>query len=40
MHIHHGYWETGKETKEEAQSKLIELVAKKAGIRKVFRTND
>lgn len=32
MHIHHGYWETGKETKEEAQSKLIDLLAKKASI--------
>ena len=36
MHIHHGFWETGKETKEEAQSKLIDLVAKKARVAQVL----
>jgi len=40
MHIHHGYWETGKETKEVAQSKLIDLVAKKAAIQKGSRILD
>ncbi len=26
QHIHHGYWITGKESKEEAQNQLIELL--------------
>jgi len=40
VHIHHGFWETGKETKEEAQSKLIELVAKKIRLQKGSRVLD
>jgi len=31
-HIHHGYWITGKESKEEAAENLIELLVEKAGI--------
>jgi tocopherol O-methyltransferase len=32
-HIHHGYWISGKETKETAQNQLIEHVARAAGLR-------
>ncbi|OHB04483.1 MAG: hypothetical protein A3B14_03570 [Candidatus Zambryskibacteria bacterium RIFCSPLOWO2_01_FULL_45_21] len=32
-HLHHGYWETGKETKEEAQLALTKHLAKVAGIK-------
>jgi tocopherol O-methyltransferase len=31
-HIHHGYWITGKESKEEAADALIRLLVEKAGI--------
>jgi tocopherol O-methyltransferase len=31
-HLHHGYYETGKESKEEAAEKLIELLAERARI--------
>lgn len=31
-HIHHGYWSTGKESKEEAADALIRLLVEKAGI--------
>ncbi len=33
-HIHHGYWITGKESKEKAQQNLTELLIKKAQIKK------
>jgi tocopherol O-methyltransferase len=32
-HIHHGYWITGQESKEDAQTQLIELLAKEGGLR-------
>ncbi len=32
-HLHHGYWASGKETKEEAQLALTEHLAKTAGIK-------
>ncbi|KAL6076584.1 Tocopherol O-methyltransferase [Balamuthia mandrillaris] len=31
-HIHHGYWVTGKETKEEAQVQMMEELARRAGL--------
>ncbi len=34
VHIHHGYWQTGKETKERAQEQLIEKLIRRAGIQK------
>ena len=33
MHIHHGYWISGDETKEKAQIQLIEHLARAAGLR-------
>jgi tocopherol O-methyltransferase len=40
VHIHHGYWRTGKETKEEAQQQLIlELIAR-ADVRRAGRVLD
>jgi tocopherol O-methyltransferase len=33
MHLHHGYWISGKETKEKAQTLLVEHLANVAGIR-------
>ena len=32
LHIHHGYWTTGAETKEEAQEQLIRELITRAGI--------
>jgi tocopherol O-methyltransferase len=32
-HLHHGYWISGKETKEKAQNQLIEHLAEAAGLR-------
>jgi tocopherol O-methyltransferase len=32
-HLHHGYWETGTETKEEAQLALTTLLAQAAQVR-------
>jgi tocopherol O-methyltransferase len=32
IHIHHGYWATGQETKEEAQEQLIRELISRAGI--------
>ncbi|MCI0403858.1 MAG: class I SAM-dependent methyltransferase [Acidobacteria bacterium] len=34
VHIHHGYWQTGQETKEKAQEQLIEKLISRAGIKK------
>ncbi|MBI3305747.1 hypothetical protein HYZ82_01275 [Candidatus Nomurabacteria bacterium] len=31
VHIHHGYWETGKETKEDAQENLTKLLINRGG---------
>jgi tocopherol O-methyltransferase len=33
IHLHHGYWISGKETKEEAQAQLVEHLAQLAAIR-------
>jgi len=33
QHIHHGYWKTGQESKELAQSQLIDELASRAGVR-------
>jgi tocopherol O-methyltransferase len=40
VHIHHGYWNTGKETKEEAQEQLIRELISRAGIKDVSRILD
>ncbi len=40
MHIHHGYWQTGKETKEEAQENLVKLLVNKAGLKQNQRILD
>src|SRR5260370_40235821 len=32
MHLHHGYWISGEETKERAQIQLIERLARLAGL--------
>lgn len=34
LHIHHGYWQTGKESKDEAQENLTKLLIQKAGVEK------
>ncbi len=34
QHIHHGYWITGKENKEEASQNLIEVLINKSGLKK------
>ena len=39
-HIHHGYWVSGKESKEEAASALIRLLVEKAGIKPGARVLD
>jgi len=33
IHVHHGYWKTGKESKEIAQNQLTEELAERVGIR-------
>jgi len=40
QHIHHGYWKTGQETKEVAQSQLIEELAFRASIQQKMRGLD
>src|SRR5579859_1009243 len=40
VHIHHGYWNTGKETKEEAQEQLIRELISRAEIRRGARILD
>ena len=40
VHIHHGYWETGDESKERAQEKLVELLARTAEVRPGMRVLD
>ncbi len=40
LHIHHGYWITGKESKEEAQENLTKLLIEKAAIRQGSRVLD
>jgi len=40
VHIHHGYWNTGKETKEEAQEQLIRELISRAGIKNGSRILD
>jgi len=40
IHIHHGYWSTGTETKEEAQEQLIRELASRAKIRNGSRILD
>ncbi|MEX2501098.1 MAG: class I SAM-dependent methyltransferase [Trueperaceae bacterium] len=40
VHIHHGYWETGHESKELAQENLIELLARTADVRPDMRLLD
>jgi tocopherol O-methyltransferase len=34
MHLHHGYWISGSETKEQAQAQLVDYLAQLAGIRR------
>jgi len=38
-HIHHGYWISGKETKEKAQIQLIEHLAQAAGLEPAARSS-
>jgi tocopherol O-methyltransferase len=40
MHLHHGYWISGKETKEKAQIQLVEHLAQAAGLRRGGRILD
>jgi tocopherol O-methyltransferase len=40
VHIHHGYWQLGTESKERAQEQLVEFIADKAGIRHGSRVLD
>jgi tocopherol O-methyltransferase len=40
QHLHHGYYRTGKETKEQAQEYLMQLLAGRAGIRRGARVLD
>ena len=39
-HVHHGYWKTGKENREEAVLKLTRLVAEQVGIQAGDRVCD
>lgn len=39
-HLHHGYWKTGKETKEQAQEALVEYLAQAANIQPGSKTLD
>lgn len=39
-HIHHGFWKTGKETKEQAQEQLIEELATKGGLKAGMKVLD
>src|SRR3989338_5472207 len=40
IHIHHGYWQTGKETKEEAQENLTKLLIDRGGFQEHQRILD
>jgi tocopherol O-methyltransferase len=40
IHIHHGYWIDGTETKEQAQEQLIEILASRIGMRRGTRMLD
>jgi tocopherol O-methyltransferase len=40
IHIHHGFWRDGAESKERAQEQLVELLIRKAGIRQGSRVLD
>jgi len=40
IHIHHGYWKTGNETKEQAQEQLIKELISRAGIKNGARILD
>ena len=40
QHIHHGYWLTGKESKEEASQNLIELLINKSGLKNKSKVLD
>ena len=40
VHIHHGYWKSGSETKEEAQEQLIRELVSRAGIQNGARILD
>src|SRR5215475_130239 len=40
VHIHHGYWKNGSETKEEAQEQLIRELVARAGIKNGCRILD
>jgi tocopherol O-methyltransferase len=40
MHLHHGYWISGNETKEKAQNQLIEHLAQAAGLKHGCRILD
>ena len=39
-HVHHGYWKTGKENRQEAVLNLTRLVAKQAGVQAGDRVCD
>ena len=40
LHIHHGYWQNGTETKEAAQEQLVKVLAANAEIRNGSRILD
>ncbi len=40
QHIHHGYWITGKESKEEAAQNLVDLLIQKSGLRRGSKVLD
>lgn len=40
IHVHHGYWKTGKESKEIAQNQLTEELAERVGIKDGMRILD
>ena len=40
MHLHHGYWISGKETKDQAQAQLVDHLARLAGVRPGSRILD
>lgn len=40
IHIHHGYWQNGSETKEKAQEQLIDYLATSAGLKEGQRVLD
>src|SRR5687767_12332325 len=39
-HIHHGYWITGKESKEEAAQNLVDLLIQKSGLERGSKVLD